>query len=664
LLGVWAEVCVNGLALVALPVTVFALRNERVERIGTIAAVLWPPVVVALYYLLHPPYWLYAWQGRDHFNLVLSGQFNWAWGLPKAAEIGAHFWVLGVAALMLFGAEGIGQLIIGRRSVPFYLRAGLGLAVLGWFCFGIGLFGAIGWIPVLICLSLGLLVRIVLAFRSEVGRPWAGLRFDRWMLPVGGLTAVLLLGALAPETGVDALGHLNVARHFMRHGALVEAQSLYSTYYPPLIHLLYAAGWSLAGEQVPSLVTWVFLVLSLPLVAALAEDWGLPRPGQWLAALLYLGQATVGIYTTKCYLDVPWTFYSLAAVLCACRWAANHQLLWATLALCFAGCSAASRPHGLVVFGLVGGAMLLASLRQTGQLTRILALGTAMFVIWVCPWAIRNLIWTGNPLYPFSEARQLTEAVGSASGQAPWLLTLPLSLTFQELRYMLPLGPLSLALIPFGLARARLPKRAWVVVACVACYVLFWFYTVRNTRYLMPVLGLAAAFQAVGALAIWGRGGLHRWAVGLCIVTSLGITSALYLFGCYHFHYIGVMGKIKVLSGLESHQVYLERHLALEGVSRVMRRLDLEGPVLLEAGVLAYKYPRFPGPTVQPMPGLAGKSSGQVYQTFRGLGVRYVIVLDARALGIPPNRRWILLEPVVDRVSGHTIYRYPDQPPR
>ncbi|MBN4055078.1 hypothetical protein JYT15_01065, partial [Acidimicrobium ferrooxidans] len=73
---------------------------------------------------------------------------------------------------------------------------------------------------------------------------------------------------------------------------------------------------------------------------------------------------------------------------------------------------------------------------------------------------------------------------------------------------------------------------------------------------------------------------------------------------------------------------------------------------------------RFPGPTVQPMPGLAGKSSGQVYQTFRGLGVRYVIVLDARALGIPPNRRWILLEPVVDRVSGHTIYRYPDQPPR
>ncbi|HHQ49431.1 MAG TPA: hypothetical protein ENK19_11185 [Acidobacteria bacterium] len=140
----------------------------------------------------------------------------------------------------------------------------------------------------------------------------------------------------------------------------------------------------------------------------------------------------------------------------------------------------------------------------------------------LAPWLGRNLLWTGNPLYPYfrplfggppvgmSIARELAQNGQAGAGVLYRLLEVVLALpvrTVHPLQMAGNIGPLWLILLPVavflpGLRRRRsfLPLTVWL-----GCGLLVWGSLVQFGRFLLPVL-VGGAALAGAALAALGHG--------------------------------------------------------------------------------------------------------------------------------------------------------------
>jgi hypothetical protein len=150
----------------------------------------------------------------------------------------------------------------------------------------------------------------------------------------------------------------------------------------------------------------------------------------------------------------------------------------------------------------------------------VVLLFCAAVMMAMLPWLVRNLMWTGNPIYPYLRdvfggppgGRDLAidlEAYGVLSGGwIRWLWSTVAALggrTIDPLREAGVLGPLWLMLLPVaalirpGERRQRLG--IWIVVVTG---LLGWGALVQYARFALPVLVPAAALAGASAAALTG----------------------------------------------------------------------------------------------------------------------------------------------------------------
>jgi len=215
-----------------------------------------------------------------------------------------------------------------------------------------------------------------------------------------------------------------------------------------------------------------------------------------------------------------------------------------------------------------------------------------------CPWYLKSLIWTGNPVYPFAHGvfggRDWTKpmAAGYARHQKEFGMG-PLPENWQELpplqrlfcgprelwkwpagpwnatmypwRFATPVNPLAVYLCyavgPLHLAlllplvllvRRKPPVVVWLLVLAGLMF-LGWLALMQYSRYLLPcvaVLALPEAY-AVGRLSEWG--GLARGAA----YGALGLSTLLSL----AFLALMVVPVVPVVLGLETEEHFLSRAL-------------------------------------------------------------------------------------------------------
>lgn len=379
-----------------------------------------------------------------------------------------------------------------------------------------------------------------------------------------GISVLLsLIGALSPSTSLDwdsLAYHLAVPKLWIQAGSVYSVPNISHSNFPAAFDSLFLLGLQLGSESAAKIFTVLSFVFGLTAVFGFGRKAFGGASGAF-AALVLAGIPMMIWEAGTAYIDVPHGLYGgIALVLAATLAQSEDKIQRAILVALFLSLSAGTKYTGLLVIA-VAGLVCLAAAGRGGIKAALVAcsLGFAL----ASPWYIRNVVWTGNPVYPFFygklggahwDARrtviysheQNTFGLGRApaTAESPDFANNPLSvsrlghsifgLAYLPGRYVNP-GQTAGAGFPFGAVGAALmvcfaaglamtrrkTVEGNVVLGCLIMTVA-WFAVSQQSRY---ILTLAVPLSFVGA---W-LASQPKWGRGFGIVFGLQAVFSLYL---------------------------------------------------------------------------------------------------------------------------------------
>lgn len=449
---------------------------------------------------------------------------------------------LGPAAVCVLSWLGAGATIprawlTGDRLLDALTRVAAGSAAVSLFLFGIGRAGAFD--RTLVVAVTAVLAVVGLWGCRELWRGTARLRrpgrLASALLVVAGLALALdLVASTAPPSSADALVyHLALPKRWLELGTIGDPFWQYAAFYPLGIETLFAQGLAIGGGSTASALH-AFLGLFAALgVFGLARELG---AGDVLAgaagAALFVLQGVVTWEATSTFIELGLTFYVVLAAWHAVRFTRTpgyRPALWTGF---LAGATAGTKYLGplAVAFLLLPFGLLVLRRGRPGHLAGALGL-TALVG---GPWYLKNLIVTGNPVYPlvfggkgWTSAAQASLEVSQhdvypgVSGPIVRVALLPIDLllhggNFDRGQYVGTAIFLFAASALFVRARAE----ARVALAAAAGYTVAWWLILPQARYLLPALAIMAAVGGGAAASLLRAGGRRRLVTGAVLAAA------------------------------------------------------------------------------------------------------------------------------------------------
>ena len=344
--------------------------------------------------------------------------------------------------------------------------------------------------------------------------PWAGGPVWPWVL-LAAPALVQLLGITAPPVFYDTLGyHLAFPQRWLMAGGWIEFPRDAYSYYPSAVDILGTFGLAGVGGWGARAIGLAFSWIAALAAGELAGRLGGRRAAWWAAALLFLTPALLQTGPLA-IADSGVAAWAAAALLVLLR---THEIPRPRCAVALAGFLAGSAFAGkyiagaTVVLPLVAAA-LLAVEGPIGRRLRVLPSLAAGGTLAAAPWLLRNLLWTGDPLYPYlaglfgippvgmTLAGELAQNGTVASGLFHHLVTTVMALpfrTFHPLQVGGVIGPQWLLLLIPAVLLVR-GRRSWPLWAAAVTGLLGWGALVQFGRFLLPVLVPLAALLGTAA---------------------------------------------------------------------------------------------------------------------------------------------------------------------
>jgi Dolichyl-phosphate-mannose-protein mannosyltransferase len=406
----------------------------------------------------------------------------------------------------------------------------------------------------------GLLCALILAeFKSLAPRcarslkaVFSGHRVDHLLLLIIGITlGVEFLTSLAPLTGSDALHyHFTTQKLILEYGFHPDF-SISHSFLCGQHHLLILFGLALGSEKLAMGLIFLGGILTVFSLVCLASRWSSPRTASAITLLFLLTPVVFWQISSSGAPDIWMAFFTSAAVIVLCQNKISGTWRQALLAGLFAGGVVGAKYTGCLV--AVALATAIAIEYRSTQSTLLLGAGSLLTGIW--PY-MRNLVWTGDPVFPFLSTMLIPGRVNlfalnalradtGAFHSSHWVQFVPFvffagmrqgSLGFWDF-----FGPIVFALAPLWLASVgnfhkwKVPAVVWCVSAVAV------FYASGLPRFLLPIFPLALAFTAAGlefsqqkgwkianrfawglVLLLWGFGG-----AGLAMYSRKPVVAAL-----------------------------------------------------------------------------------------------------------------------------------------
>lgn len=501
-------------------------------------------------------------------------------------------------------------------------RAGLGLGLLSFVTFGLGLLGLLNpilfWLLMLAAAFLGrddLLASFseFRDFRLEISS-----RFERALVAfVAASLIIAFLFALTPPIAWDSQTyHLVEAKHAMEQGRITSPPDIVYFSFPSLGEMLFLAAMILKGDIAAQILHFDYLLLTLGLLFAFANRY-FNSPVAWLACAILIAVPSLLSVATNAYVDVMLVFYAFGAFYVLMIAFEKNELRWYAFAGAFAGMAMGVKYTGmfapLAIFILILIRNGLGSFRS--------AIVYLLFAaIFASPWYLRNLFFTGNPVYPFLFGGPYWDAFrsewfsrfGSGLVTTPLkILTAPWDATVFGLEgtesYSATIGPLLLALLPLLLLQTlnsklkftpgaprtthhELHLTFYVFVFSLILY-LVWLAGIAESKLLIQTRLLYPAFPtlALGAAIAFDRLRLldlvqfsFQRFTQLLIVLVLGLTLLSYALA-----FVG-NNPLAFLTGAVSRNAFLEGRLG--GYYRAAEFINTELP--RDARLIALWEPR------------------------------------------------------------------------
>ncbi len=452
--------------------------------------------------------------------------------LSTAVFLVLHIASLGVLATTFFA--------VGRkltRSVDYAnaweevgISCALGFGVTATLLFGLGLAHQLTRPKTLLLLVVihivsadvwGTTLRRITAWMSKAPRNAACGAFA-----VVVLTAPMVLMALYPPTQFDAtLYHLPFATAFVDAGSLPFLENLRYPVFPQLQEMLFVLGFFLSGEIAAQMNQLLALLLTAIILIAWGSSMEAERAGFWSAAL-WLGNPLAVWLGGAAFADIGLTMFVTAAFFAWHRWSVSESTSWLVVSAAMVGFACASKYLGLFFLVLLLSFTLFIAIRSRGWRTAVIFSSVVLAV--AGPWYARIIYFTGNPVFPYfanffgwnawsfktsvypaansqSLAPFLGYQINEILAHLGFLLTAPYNAVFQRsvFHFQAPISPWYLILIPllaYPSLRTRMGRWA---AGIILIYGLFWIATIRDIRYVLPIIPLAGLALAVGA---------ERWA--------------------------------------------------------------------------------------------------------------------------------------------------------
>jgi hypothetical protein len=341
-------------------------------------------------------------------------------GLSLAA-VGRTLLHLLIALWLAFAALGSGRFLLQRLKQTelnpleqLFLGLGLGFGGLGLVVFLLGIVGLLyPWLFYVLMVGLTLVVaRPTYQFLRQLPRPSPG------RIVAIFLAASLFLGlskALLPPADWDGLFyHLTGPKLYLEAGRIVSGIDIPHLSFPASFEMLFMLAMGLVGDVPAVLLHFTFHLMTAGLVYLIARDL-LGVKNSWLAVLFFYAMPMVLTLAGWAYNDMGLAFYETAALYCLLKWAktrffsyesiekidASQKTGFLLFSAIFSGLA-----MGIKYTSFVGPLALVLLLvwwgrKQVGQVIRpLLLFGIVAFLV-AAPWFLKNLAFTGNPVYPF-----------------------------------------------------------------------------------------------------------------------------------------------------------------------------------------------------------------------------------------------------------------------
>ena len=234
---------------------------------------------------------------------------------------------------------------------------------------------------------------------------------ERFLLVIITFSTAIL--CLTPPISRDALiHHLALPKIFLEAGHLFELPCMIYSYYPMNLDVLYGIAMFMGSDIAPKLIHWGFGLLTAFMIYRYIGR----RKSQISAlagAILFLSLPVIIRLSTTAYVDLGLVFFSTAALFSTIQWYnSSFQFRYAVMGGIACGLAMGTKYNGLITFVLLFLLMpyLWAQTRRKDlhRLAAAMAVFTLFSALLYSPWAIRNFVWTGNPIYPLYDTIRKT----------------------------------------------------------------------------------------------------------------------------------------------------------------------------------------------------------------------------------------------------------------
>lgn len=463
--------------------------------------------------------------------------------------------VVAAAGLIAAAAVGLGLILLRLlRVAPALARLerlpiafGVGASVLGAATLVLGRLGLLEPWPIRIGLGLLALVGAAAEFRprpapaGDVPPPDLSLparSTGALLLVVGPFLAIMALGSMLPTIDFDAIEyHLQGPKEYYQAGRITFLEHNVYTSMPFGVEMLHLLGmvvlddwwWgALAGQ----LLVAAHAPAAGAMVMLAARRWGSPRAALF-AGLVYLTTPWIYRLAAIPYVEGPLCYYHAAlAYVAGLAWtraeASAALRLWGLAGLLAGGAMACKYP------ALISAAIPFGAVATADALRRRLWWAVPAFVagwaVVMAPWLGKNVIDTGNPVYPLAynvfggrywdpamdakwanahgpkeiRADLFAASVVDVAGRSDWQ------------------SPLYAALAPLAFLRPGSRRTALALGGFVLyLFLTWWLLTHRLDRFWLPLLPALAVLAGLGA--DWDRS--RSWALVLGSVTAIAVAA-------------------------------------------------------------------------------------------------------------------------------------------
>ncbi len=504
----------------------------------------------------------------------------------------------------------IGLHLINRLKFEFDPLESIGLSAL----IGFGTTGLIVLFVGLKTLNFWIIGAIVLALSVSAGRGRIKASIQDFELKSPLVIAILLLllfagiGVLAPSDmkDWDSLAyHFAVPKIWAKQGHVGFVPAIHHSNFPFTAEMLTTWMFSLKDTMIGAkTLTWCWTIFGAITIFGLTRRWfgtgtGLFRPAP-IATLIFLSCPIVMWESSTGYIDVIHGLFCGLAILYAAEAVTNNERdLWIMSAI-HLGFALGTKHTGLQILFSIFFCITIINVFSKGfQVKKLLPMiGVAGIALAIaCPWYIKSVAYTGNPVYPFfykslggKEWDSWRSAIYTVEQKSFGVGTNPmnlghavLGLAYQPGRYVnpnqtvgggFPTGSIGFVAIVAGLIVAcagSFSKRERAVLSMVGLTLCTWFVLSQQSRYLTCI---------VVPLAVLGGGillkrNLRALIVGAVILQSAYSTIMLWL--------VQTREQLPVIFELESRSDYETKQVAFSNAARTINALpDVSGIVLYD----------------------------------------------------------------------------------